>query len=170
MENKIFKKKKRDLCDFLYKYHRGRDNAIITKELELALELTEKEIRKLVRKLRKEGMPIMSCKKGYFYSKIIMDYNQRQKYLYTFLHKYHKGRKNAIVTEQIEKAVELEENDIRRLVSKFRREGIPICSCNEGYFYPNSYSEIIDTVTKFERYISTLSDTSDILIDCRIEN
>ena len=168
MENKIIKKKKRDLCDFLYKYHRGRDNAIITKELELALELNEKEIRSIVRKLRKEGMPIMSCKKGYFYSKIIMDYNQRQKYLYTFLHKYHKGRKNAIVTGQIEMAVELEENDIRRLISKFRREGVPICSCNEGYYYPESYSEIMEVATKFHKYLSTLITTIMCLLRAKI--
>ena len=80
--------------------------------------------------------------------------------LYRFLKKHHKGRRNAIITKQLIYNVGGDVNTIRKLVSELRKDGFPICSCNEGYFYPEGVSEVFDTVTRFNKYMVTLSSTS----------
>ena len=86
--------------------------------------------------------------------------DKHKKQLCRILKKYHKGRENAIISKQLKHSVGIKESGIRYLVSVLRREGEPICSCCEGYFYPETFSEVVETVDRFEKYLDTLSDTS----------
>ncbi len=80
--------------------------------------------------------------------------------LYSYLFKHHKGMDNAINCKELSKSLHLDEMYVRRIVSKLRKDGIPICSCWLGYFYPATYSEVVEVATRFSKYLATLSTTS----------
>jgi biotin operon repressor len=86
-----------------------------------------------------------------------------EKKLYTVLKKHHTGKENAIVSKQLKSLVGTKRSEVCRIVSRLRREGVPICSCSNGYFYPRSYSEVLDVVSRFTQYGSTLRATSSAL-------
>lgn len=54
-------------CDYLEKYHRGENNPISSKMLEVVFHIKGTEIRRLVNSLRCAGKPICSDAMGYFY-------------------------------------------------------------------------------------------------------
>jgi len=56
------------LCDHLKKYHRGRENAASSRELETVFRLGGAELRRAVNRLRCDGQPICSDDTGYFYA------------------------------------------------------------------------------------------------------
>lgn len=60
---------KEQLAEYLHRYHHGTENAVISKILEQALGISGKELRDLVNVLRREGIPIASDQRGYFYAK-----------------------------------------------------------------------------------------------------
>lgn len=60
---------KEQLAEYLHQYHHGAENAVISKTLEQALGISGKELRDLVNALRREGIPIASDQRGYFYAK-----------------------------------------------------------------------------------------------------
>lgn len=60
--------KKEALKNCLYNKHRGRSKAICGDSLRRELHMTEKEMRKCVNRLRREGVPICSDQTGYFYA------------------------------------------------------------------------------------------------------
>jgi biotin operon repressor len=60
---------KEQLAEYLHRYHHGAENAVISKTLEGALGISGKELRDLVNALRREGIPIASDQRGYFYAK-----------------------------------------------------------------------------------------------------
>ena len=53
---------------YLKRNHFGQENAVLSKELELLFSMKGAEIRKIVNDCRARGVPICSCKKGYFYA------------------------------------------------------------------------------------------------------
>jgi biotin operon repressor len=60
---------KEQLAEYLYRYHHGEENAIISRTLEHTFSVSGKELRDLVNALRREGIPIASDQSGYFYAK-----------------------------------------------------------------------------------------------------
>ena len=72
--------------------------------------------------------------------------------LYSHLFKHHKGRENAVNCKDLSLSLQLDEKDVRRIVSKLRKDGIPICSWRYGYFYPATYSDIVEVATRFNKY------------------
>lgn len=48
------------------------------------------------------------------------------------------------------------EEAIRYYVYCLRKDGIPICSCMDGYYYPETHSEIVETVARFNKYLLSL--------------
>lgn len=80
------------------------------------------------------------------------------------LKKHHKGRDNAIICKQLKYAVGMRESRIRYLVSILRREGVQICSCCDGYYYPETIAEVVETVERFDKYLVTLSATGECLL------
>ena len=80
--------------------------------------------------------------------------------LYSHLFKHHKGRENSVNCKDLSLSLQLDEKDVRRIVSKLRKDGIPICSWRYGYFDPATYSDIVEVATRFNKYLATLSTTS----------
>lgn len=53
---------------YLKQNHIGRDNAVKSKDLECLFSITGSELRRIVNDSRANGIPICSCRKGYFYA------------------------------------------------------------------------------------------------------
>lgn len=59
---------KEGLAEHLKRYHRGAPRAATSRELERTFSITGKELRQLVNRLRREGVPIASDGSGYYYA------------------------------------------------------------------------------------------------------
>lgn len=60
---------KDQLAEYLKDYHLGKENAILSRELELIFRVNGKELRDLINILRREAIPIASDQSGYYYAK-----------------------------------------------------------------------------------------------------
>lgn len=87
-----------------------------------------------------------------------------KKSLCSFLKRYHTGIKNTITCKELQKAFRVEESAIKSEIKRLRKNGTPICSCYLGYYYPERASDIMETATRFNKYLVTLSGTSASLI------
>ena len=54
--------------DYLERYHKGGANAVTSRELEITFSVKGIQIRDMVNALRREGVPIASSGRGYFYA------------------------------------------------------------------------------------------------------
>lgn len=57
------------------------------------------------------------------------------------------GRKNAVKSSELEQALGVSGNELRRQVNRLRRRRVPICSGGEGYFYARNAGEIYATIS-----------------------
>ena len=60
--------KREDLLDFLKATCAGQENAKDSGSLERALHISRSELQRHVNRLRRDGVPIGSCRQGYFYA------------------------------------------------------------------------------------------------------
>ncbi len=60
---------KKQLAEYLHRYHHGAENAVTSRELEHTFCVSGKELRDIVNGLRREGIPIASDQSGYFYAR-----------------------------------------------------------------------------------------------------
>ena len=60
------------------------------------------------------------------------------------------GRKNAVKSPELERALRISGNELRRQVNYLRRKKVPICSGPEGYFYAGNAGEIYATIRSLE--------------------
>ncbi len=86
---------------------------------------------------------------------------------YRFMKKHHTGQKNAIISKELERKYHKNKWGIYYFVTALRKMGIPICSCWEGYFFPERYSEVAETVTRFEKYGRTLAATGKKMLNSK---
>lgn len=56
------------ICNYLKKYHTGRDNAVYSRELERLFSLDGRALRRKISSLRQDGHPICSDETGYYYA------------------------------------------------------------------------------------------------------
>ena len=56
------------LAEFLEQYHSGETNAATSRELECIFSIKGIEVRQMVNRLRRKGIPIASSGSGYFYA------------------------------------------------------------------------------------------------------
>ncbi len=56
------------------------------------------------------------------------------------------GRGNAVKSPELEQALCVSGNELRRQVNRLRRNRFPICSGPEGYFYARNAGEIYTTI------------------------
>ena len=54
--------------DYLERYHKGGANAVTSRQLEITFGVKGIQIRDMVNALRRDGVPIASGGKGYFYA------------------------------------------------------------------------------------------------------
>ena len=56
------------LCAYLRKHHRGKANAVHSRELERLFSLTGRTLRRRISRLRQDGYPVCSDENGYYYA------------------------------------------------------------------------------------------------------
>ena len=57
-----------------------------------------------------------------------------------------KGRKNAKKGSELEHSLHISGNELRRRVNRLRREGVPVGSSADGYFYAVTAGEVYATI------------------------
>ena len=68
--------KKEDVRDYLKNNHKGKDKAVFSNELEQLFSLDGRSVRRIISELRKEGCPICSDHKGYYYAQTQQEVNK----------------------------------------------------------------------------------------------
>ncbi len=71
------------------------------------------------------------------------------------------GRRNAVKSPELESALNVSGNELRRQVNRLRRNRVPICSGPEGYFYARNAGEIYATIRSLKDMMYGLSQAID---------
>ena len=59
---------KKAICDYLRNYHKGRQKAVHSKELEDRFSIKGRDLRRVISALRQDGIAICSNEKGYYFA------------------------------------------------------------------------------------------------------
>ena len=78
-------------------------------------------------------------------------------WLAEYLRRYHLGQFNATTSRELELSFGIKGIEVRHLVNQLRREGIPIASNGNGYFYAATDQEVRATIAHLTRRISGIS-------------
>ena len=70
---------------------------------------------------------------------------------------FHCGEQYAAVSRELEKAFNIKGAELRALVNTLRREGVPICSNANGYFYAETDAELLQTISHMSSRIAGIS-------------
>ena len=73
------------------------------------------------------------------------------------LKNHHLGSLNAATSQELERTLSLESARLRRLVNALRRDGVPIGSCDNGYFYAATETEVRSTIAHLTHRIGGIS-------------
>lgn len=71
---------------------------------------------------------------------------------------YHVGASNAVHCETLALALNVGKRKIRSCISELRREGIPVCSDQNGYYIGKTSKEISETVRRLNRLSNNISE------------
>lgn len=74
-------KEEKAIYEYLKRYHRGREKAVCSNELERRFCLTGRSLRRRIASLRQRGVPICSCSCGYYYPITLQDVNATMSWL-----------------------------------------------------------------------------------------
>ena len=62
-----------------------------------------------------------------------------------------RGRRRSITSRRLEQKLNLSGNAIRKQVNALRREGLPIASSGDGYFYAENAAEVYATIRSLKK-------------------
>ena len=62
----------------------------------------------------------------------------REELLYEYLKAYHKGKKNAVHSKELQDRFKICSRTVRAYVNNLRKAGYPICSNDKGRKHPNN--------------------------------
>ena len=74
-----------------------------------------------------------------------------------YLRKHHTGKNKAIYSRELQRLFCIDGRNLRRKISSLRKDGIPICSDETGYYYANDQKEINATVCRMNGLVTTIS-------------
>ena len=75
----------------------------------------------------------------------------REKQLLAYLKGACPGRKYRVGGAELERALGLSGTDLRKLVNRLRRQGVPIASDRQGYFYAITAGEVYSTIRQLNQ-------------------
>lgn len=70
----------------------------------------------------------------------------REEQVLTYLKAVCSGRKNSRKSCEIEAALNISRNDLRRHINRLRRKGVPIASSQDGYYFAVTAGEVYSTI------------------------
>ncbi len=79
--------------------------------------------------------------------------------IHHFLKTYHTGKERAIHSKELEDRFFLSGRSLRRVIGSLRRDGIAICSNENGYFYAGNQNEINDTIGRLTELAVKISNS-----------
>ena len=82
--------------------------------------------------------------------------NTRKDKLKAYLIANCKGRENAMRGKELKIALNLSGTDLQKLVNRLRRDGVPIASSRDGYFYAQNAAEVYSTIRQLNNMIRGL--------------
>ena len=80
----------------------------------------------------------------------------REERLLSYLKGACSGMKYRVGGAELEKALGLSGTDLRKLVNRLRRQGIPIGSDRQGYFYAATAGEVYTTIRQLRQMVAGL--------------
>jgi len=75
----------------------------------------------------------------------------REEKLLTYLKGACAGRRYRVSGAELEQELEISGTDLRKLVNRLRRKGVPIGSDRTGYFYAVTAGEVYSTIRQLRR-------------------
>ena len=75
----------------------------------------------------------------------------KEEQLLTYLKANCAGRRNIRKSTYLEQTLQISGNELRRLVHRLRKRGVPIASSPDGYFYAVTASEVYSTIRQLKR-------------------
>ncbi len=80
----------------------------------------------------------------------------REEQLLSYLKGACPGRKYRVGGAELERALDISGTDLRKLVNRLRRRGVPIASDRSGYFYAVTAGEVYTTIRQLRQMIAGL--------------
>ena len=74
-----------------------------------------------------------------------------------YLKKHHTGKEKAVLSRVLERLFCIDGRNLRRKISALRKDGVPICSDETGYYYADNQQEINQTVCRMNELVTTIS-------------
>ncbi|MCI8397984.1 MAG: hypothetical protein HFF90_01075 [Oscillibacter sp.] len=66
------------------------------------------------------------------------------------------GRRYTVKSAELERVLHISGTELRKLVNQLRREGVPIASNREGYFYARTAGEVYSTIRQLRLMVQGL--------------
>ena len=82
----------------------------------------------------------------------------KQTAIHEYLKRHHVGKDNAIYSRDLQRLFCIDGRNLRRKVNALRKDGVPICSGETGYYYAQHQQEIHETVCRMDGIVATVSD------------
>ena len=76
-----------------------------------------------------------------------------------FMHTRCKGKKNIKSSAALQKSLHISEQELRKQISRLRRDKIPIASDRCGYYYAETASDIYYTIKGLEKLRDSIDET-----------
>lgn len=93
------------ICEFINVYHKGRENAVKSKELERLFNIDGRSVRRCIHTMRKKGIPICSDSSvGYFYATTQDKINETIAWLNGIITKMSNAKSGLLNASLLEKA------------------------------------------------------------------
>lgn len=62
-----------------------------------------------------------------------------------------KGRANVVSSRELERALSISGNELRRRINRLRRDTVPIAADQRGYYYAETAAEVYDTIRSLQK-------------------
>ncbi len=62
-----------------------------------------------------------------------------------------KGRANVVSSRELERALSISGNELRRRINRLRRDTVPIAANQRGYYYAETAAEVYDTIRGLQK-------------------
>ena len=63
----------------------------------------------------------------------------------------YRGRANVISSRELERALGISGNELRRRINRLRRDTVPIAADQRGYYYAETAAEVYDTIRSLQK-------------------
>ena len=94
------------ISEFIKTYHKGRENAVKSKELERIFNIDGRSVRRFIHTMRKKGVPICSDSSvGYFYATTQDEINETIAFLNGIITKMSNAKSGLLNASLLERAI-----------------------------------------------------------------